>query len=445
MNRRSALGSRGCSGAAKTTMLCNCGTILLLSALASAANAQEKVIFSFSLDKTGHGSTYNGNLAVRSDGFVYGTATYGGTGARGGGVVFEAKTPAKAYKVLYRFPKSDDIDPSNGLTAGGNGYLYGLNAYGGANDSGFVYQMTPPTLSPTGQWEETILYSFGTNEADGFGGPFNTQPLFDPTTGSLYGTTLDGGPSAQGTLFRLDPPAKTGGEWTETVLYAFTGGSDGGEPMGAITGNPDGGIIYGTAQVGGSAGFGNGVVWGYNTSTNTMTTVYTFQGGNDGAFPQGGVIGPFPYGGGSPDYYLLGATMNGGSSLNEGFGEGTVFAINLPSSSKQPATDTILHVFEGPDGDYPISGLSWIGGAAWGTTPSGGNGWTMASGGGNGVLFKVAVTGSTLSYVPVYQFKGHPDGSNPWTGLVGDSSGNVYGMTLSGGSNNVGTLFEFVP
>lgn len=427
-----------------------CGAILICCGLASIANAQEKVIFNFSKDKTGWGAVgSSGSLAVRSDGFVYGTAINGGTGPRGQGVVFEAKPPTTKhpswdYTVIYRFANTGR-SVGNGVAAPGNGLLYGLSSAGGENECGFAYQLTPPGLSHTGKWEETTLYNFGKNLADSCS-PENTQPLYDPATGSLYGTTQNGGEGINGTLFRLDPPAKSGGAWTETVLYTFTGGSDGGFPLGGITGNPDGGIIYGTTAFGGSAGFG--VVWGYDTSSRAMQTVYTFLGGSDGANPYGGVTGPFPDGVGSSNYYLLGTTFAGGGSSQCGEGCGTVFAINLPSTVTGSATDTILHAFQGTDGAFVQSGLAMIGGAAWGVTNYGGTGWSHAAGG-NGTLYEIQVSGTThytLTYLPLRNFQGGPtDGATPSTALAGDSSGNIYGMTQYGGSNGVGTLFEFVP
>jgi hypothetical protein len=60
-----------------------------------------------------------------------------------------------------------------------------------------------------------------------------------------------------GTAFKLTPPI-SGGNWTETILHAFTGGSDGGEPWGGLLLGRNG-AVYGTAEIGGS---GSGVVFG---------------------------------------------------------------------------------------------------------------------------------------------------------------------------------------
>jgi len=454
----------------------SCVPILFCAAFAATAGAQtDQVIFNFNFDKTGWEPNQNGYTLVESNGDVIGTAQYGGTDEKGHGVVFEAKPPTKknpnwGYQVIYRFKggEADGETPVNGVTSGSNGLLYGMTQAGGAG-CGVVYQLTPPAQSTTGKWEETVIHDFqSTSSGDGCG-PSNAQLLFDASTGSLYGTTIYGGmpgslgDEAYGVLFRLDPPAQAGGSWTETILHAFTGGSDGAYPSGGLAGDPDGGTIYGTAQNGGSAGFG--VVWGYSTSTGELTAVYTFLGGSDGAFPEGGVIGPFAYSVlGTADYFL-GTTAAGGGSTNcylfnigvDSSGCGTVFAINLLLTSQgQSVTETQLHAYSGTDGAVPLSGLTRAGGGAWGTTSEGGPAWGGSSGAcsyGCGILYEIQVSGTThysLSYSPIYDFQGAPsDGAAPTTGLATDSAGNLYGMTAGGGANDLdggaGTLFKFVP
>jgi len=90
--------------------------------------------------------------------------------------------------------------------------LYGMTAYGGSANYGTVFQLTPPA-SHAGRWSESILFEF-TNPNYGGGG---TNPFSAPVVGkdgSIYGAT--GGISV---IFQLQPPATTGGTWTETVLY----------------------------------------------------------------------------------------------------------------------------------------------------------------------------------------------------------------------------------
>jgi uncharacterized repeat protein (TIGR03803 family) len=436
-----------------------CLPALFCAALSTVAGAQtEQVTFNFSATKTGDSPSWN-NTVVQPNGHVIGTANGGGKN----GVVFEAVPPTAtdpnwAYRVIYRFKGegndgADGSAPWDGLTLGKKGVLYGMTYFGGpyngSGGCGVVYQMTQPAQSSTGKWEESVLYSFSANgQMDGCG-PLNSQLLYDKTTGSLYGTTTYGGTGVgqegYGTLFRLNPPARAGDPWTETLLYSFSGLSDGAYPSGGLAGDPDGGIIYGTAAAGGSSTANAGVVWGYNTSTGEMTTVYTFLGGSDGAGPQG-VIGPFPYNPYGSDYYLLGTTSGGGGADCDN-GCGTVYAINMPAA--QAVTKTVLHAFQGgTDGDEPATGLAAIGSGYWGTTEFGGSGLNCETLG-CGTLFEIQVSGlvsHTLSYVSVYSFQGGTtDGATPETGLVGNSAGNIYGTTAGGGANGVGTFFQYVP
>lgn len=84
-----------------------------------------------------------------------------------------------------------------------------------------------------------------------------TGLTFD-TSGKLYGSTLGGGvnaPPGFGTVFQLTPPAQSGGAWSESILYAFTGGGDGDSPYwGPIVDSS--GNVYGTTTQAGSAGYG---------------------------------------------------------------------------------------------------------------------------------------------------------------------------------------------
>ena len=73
--------------------------------------------------------------------------------------------------------------------------------------------------------------------------------LIRDTAGNLYGTTSGGGLYGAGTVFELD----TSG--SETVLYNFTGYSDGTGPMGGLVRDKVGNF-YGTTSGGGADGFG---------------------------------------------------------------------------------------------------------------------------------------------------------------------------------------------
>jgi uncharacterized repeat protein (TIGR03803 family) len=127
--------------------------------------------------------------------------------------------PARASEtVLYNFKgQSDGANPQGGLIADTEGALYGTTVKGGSHNQGTVFKLTPPAAGQT-QWTETVLYSF-TGAADG-GTPVAAL-IFD-THGALYGTTQSGGSSNNaGTVFKLTPPAAGKTQWTETVLHTF--------------------------------------------------------------------------------------------------------------------------------------------------------------------------------------------------------------------------------
>lgn len=165
--------------------------------------------------------------------------------------------------VLYGFlGGSDGSLPRAGVTIGPNGSLYGTTTYGGSSSGclygpscGTVFNLRPPmTLcrAISCPWVETVLYRF-TGGSDG-GNPQFGDLLFDKA-GSIYGTAqFEGNMACQGgcgIVFRLTP---SGGSWTQSVIYSFSG-ADGANPQGGLT--PDSaGNLYGTTYGGGSHGHG---------------------------------------------------------------------------------------------------------------------------------------------------------------------------------------------
>lgn len=149
---------------------------------------------------------------------LYGTTYYGGGGscAGGCGVVYKLDT-AGHEMVLYSFTGgADGNNPRAGVVRDSAGNLYGTTPYGGAaNASGVVYK-----VDVTGH--QTVRYTF-------VSGPDGNEPeagVIRDSAGNVFGTTYLGGASNAGMVYQID----TAGH--ETVLHAFTGGADGGYPMG---------------------------------------------------------------------------------------------------------------------------------------------------------------------------------------------------------------------
>lgn len=132
----------------------------------------------------------------------------------------------------------------------------------------------------SGAWTEQILYAFGSASGDGQG-PFGG--MVSDGNGHLYGATSTGGLGNFGTVYELAQGSSGG--WTEQILYQFTGGIDGGWPFGGVV-RDSSGNIYGTAEIGGTFGFGlvYEIVKG-SDGTWTEKDLHSFTGGNDGAYP----------------------------------------------------------------------------------------------------------------------------------------------------------------
>jgi len=155
-----------------------------------------------------------------------------------------------AYEsLLWSFGNgSDGQSPLAGLIMDNKGSLYGTTAgqgpFGGApGPGGTVFKITPPSTAG-GDWTESVLWSFGTG-TDGSG---PSASLIMDINGDLYGTTYRGGAYGAGTVFELTPT--TGGSWTETILWSFGNGSDGGSPYSSLIMDTNGNL-YGTTRAGG--------------------------------------------------------------------------------------------------------------------------------------------------------------------------------------------------
>src|SRR5262249_31151483 len=160
--------------------------------------------------------------------------------------------------------------PNAALTPDSAGNLYGTAEYGGAHKQGVVFSLTPGG-------QETVLHAFKGGRNDG-GKPV-AAIVFD-SIGNLYGTTWDGGPDGNGTVFRLAP------DGSETGLFAFSGGSNGANPGAKVL--LQGGYLYGTTTYGGDNGCGGGTGCGVAfmlTTDGKETVLHAFHGGSDGSMP----------------------------------------------------------------------------------------------------------------------------------------------------------------
>jgi uncharacterized repeat protein (TIGR03803 family) len=300
-----------------------------------------------------------------------------------------------AYKVLHLFKGgADGAEPFAGLTKLGSSF-YGVTYGNRVGSGGFG-----TVFSITSAGKERTLYAFK-------GTPDGAEPAGNLLVvgSTLYGTTYNGGKYFAGTIFSVTSSGH------EHVVYNFKGGTtDGAQPA---TGMIElGGKLYGTTQMGGSAGAGT--VFEATTS-GTEHPLHSFKGyPSDGDSPQGSLI--------AVHGKLYGTTHNGGKNQ-----DGTVF--EMSTSGKEGW----IYSFAGApsDGYEPYGGLTAAGTGFYGTTS-----------GGDGGIYAITSSGKeTLAYA----FKGGPgDGSSPVGNLV-PVHGELYGTTTGGGANDMGTIFEAGP
>jgi uncharacterized repeat protein (TIGR03803 family) len=305
-------------------------------------------------------------------------------------------------KVLYSFSGGlDGNDPDSRLVMDDNGNLYGTTFDGGDFGAGTVFKLRP-------NGTQSVLHSF----TGGSDGGFPTGDLILSVDNALIGTTEAGGDHGAGTIFAVNR------EGSESVMYSFTGGSDGANPVGGVI--TDGaGNLYGTTKNGGDSSFGTVfelVAFGGGTKV-----LHSFTAGSDGANPESSLVM-------DADGNLYGTTLGGGA-LNQG----TAFKLTPKSKLK------VLHSFDGTnDGRFPTSGLVLDGdGNLYGTNVGGGV--NIA-----GTAYRLKPNGNIKV---LHAFSGGDDGGNPAGALTLGADGNLYGATASGGAGDasVGTVFRLSP
>jgi len=253
-----------------------------------------------------------------------------------------------------------------------------------------------------------VLFAF-----NGANGQLPASGVMLSTDGNYYGTAGYGGESSAGVLFKIAPT----GDYT--LLYQFSGGADGGAPIGPIQGAD--GNLYGVTITGGN---GDGTVFKYSPSTGTLSTILSLNAdGSQGNGPNAALIQ-------ASDGSLYGNTYTGGANNC-----GTIFRLTT--------TGVMLNVYSFPcglGGSTPQAPLYEASdGNLYGTTFYGGK--VNSSGDckkGCGTVFRVA---HGLVSV-IYRFSGYPTDGALGAGLTEGTDGNLYGGTDRGGAHDFGTLYQ---
>jgi uncharacterized repeat protein (TIGR03803 family) len=341
---------------------------------------------------------------------------------------------AQTFTTLHTFNGTDGSGPYPPIPSGN--VLYGSTVVGGDYNEGTAYSFD----IASGQL--TTLHSFGSG-LDGL--QPRSQVALD-STGNLYGTTVDGGTSDQGVIYKIRLSDNT-----ETVLYSFSTATGAWPESAPIVGTE--GSLYGTTTAYGPTGGGtvyrlfptgtysilaplpvtngaaygnlylrNGYLWG-------TSGAQVFRVSTAGKYSPIATIGTPTFAGVVPvpgkAGYLYGTAICSGYKT-----KGFVYQLNV-------ATRQVVHIhdFAGLDGTCPSGGLvADSAGAIYGTTYTGGPNYNPKTWGGYGVVYMIDANGT---FSILYAFTGGSDGTGS-AGITLDSQGTIYGA--SGGGN--GALYR---
>jgi uncharacterized repeat protein (TIGR03803 family) len=265
-------------------------------------SGQETVLHSF--DQIGDAPS--AGLIGDGAGNLYGTTGFGGSS--GLGSVFRIDATG-AYTVIHNFPSAtgDGEEPHSNLLLTPSGNLLGSTLLGGDEGVGALFR-----LNPNGDYE--VLHSF--ERSAGNGAYPESSGVVADAANNLYGVTEYGGVSDMGVVYKLDAAG------VFSVIYSFTGGSDGGFPIGKLF-IDQAGRLYGTASEGGNTGGvcaqqnpgGCGVLFEVDPSTGQEKVLYSFTGITDGYRPDSGLTGRRVSDSSGVFYELFGTAAFGGDPV----------------------------------------------------------------------------------------------------------------------------------
>jgi len=391
---------------------------------------------------------------------------------------------ATTYQTLHHFDSFyDGNSPFAGVIFDQSGNLYGVTPWGETHE-GTIFRLVPSQ----GGWTYGRLWEFELRPPGDPGDYYGAEPiggLVMDEAGNFYGTTSwdytrDGG---CGSVFKLSPSR----ELTYFRFFPYTG-TEGCDPETALT--YSGGRLWGTTVGGGSSGQGtvfsmdttgdnfqsqsftgnNGnqplsalSLWGYGTTysggENGKGNIYKLDAAkglvNKYSFTVDGEAGYAPVG----DLLTLSVggvrTIYGTTSAGGAGGGGTVYRLTETKPNSDRWRLRVLHSFSssgGAGGWRPLAGLTAdAGGNLYGTTAKGGlNGTTVPDGSHRsdcGTVFKLSPRqNNKWTFAVLHSFDSNlEEGCYPTAGVVLDSVGNLYGTTTEGGWWTYGTVYGIIP
>ena len=299
-----------------------------------------------------------GSLIEGPDGKLYGDALYGGIGGCNGycgyGVLYRVNTNGSGFQIIHRFCSlANCADGSAGyapLVLGTDGNLYGTTYYGGTNNSGTIFRVTPSTgaykvvfnfnvassgENPTGLMVASDGTFYGSSISDSgevvfhyteakgvFQGAVVNFPLFSglPSrgsvsafgpNGSLYGLYSIYGKSGVG-LFEVQP------DGSNLQLFPFYNTIEGGGAPGGLLLASDGN--FWVADINGGTGYGDIITLSPSDGTLIQTLTPFSSSAAVGAYPMDLIQ--------AKDGTLWGSTDSFGITPKGYFGDGTVFSLD---------------------------------------------------------------------------------------------------------------------
>src|SRR5579862_650890 len=390
----------------------------------------ETVLYSFGAGPTAgkcniqDGADPKGSLTyVSATGLLFGRTSSTTSEGNGFGTIFQIMPNGAGYAVDHFFTgtKSDGSDPQhNSMTLVGT-VLYGTTLTGGQHNNGSIFGIND---DGTG-YSSPVLFDFPTSAANNAGDmPFSN---FVAVGSVLYGMASEGGHNGgltgNGVIFSFDTTSNT-----YTRIHSFDG-SNGFDPRGQLILDPNGKTFYGMTPVGGGANVG--VVFSYNFAKNKYKVLHEFACPNNGA-----PMCIANNNGASPDHGTLvqsNSSLFGLTTMGGKYGNGALFSMQTDGSHFK-----ILQNFgKGGtnDGINPYGSLLLNGTVLYGTTRLGGSK-------GNGTVFQINTDGT--NYDRIWEFQPAPDAAKPIDNVI-LLDNTLFGMTEAGGQCGNGAIFALMP
>jgi uncharacterized repeat protein (TIGR03803 family) len=360
----------------------------------------DTIIKKINFDGANTGRNPYGDLIEDSIGKLYGLTSSGGTNYDGALFEYNISTSTLIKKKNFDW-NSTGGRPYGTLLKSSNGKLYGVAKDGGLNNVGTLFEYNTTT--------DSLIKRVDLGNSINGSAPQGS--LFEASNGKLYGMTNQGGKYNKGVLFEFNRNTRS-----LTVLLDFDGVNNGSNPSGSLM-QAFNGDLYGLTASGGANSYG--VLFSYNTTTNTYLKRFDFSSVLNCGSPQGNLIE-------ASNGLFYGLAASGGVNY-----KGALFEYNT-------VTDTLIVKidFNGAgNGSLPRGSLlEASNGKLYGITRQGGAN-------DKGMLFEYNIVANSL--INKVDFNGAVNGLLPTAGLIEASNGKLYGMTPSGGANSKGVLYTY--